>query len=545
MSGSEESKNNQLQYPMVTLSDLESLSFLLKGIWSPGHTTGSKCLLNLLDIVLFHDGTPFRWLFTSNKSGEIMKKKEGKLSHSLIVKSFKTRSSALNAKKTPHSAGPIAAVWYAESNAAVKSKLVNVKELTLLLNSEQSLHNVFGIQVYFGGQSLKGSGVFEHWMQMNQGGRTQHQTLEFSNVKDAGLITIFSAGIPKLPVTGAQQNSIRDISRKLVKALERSSKCTVANIVVQVAFDASWTPHVVSARNIVLWNASNDWHMNSPHKGSVIYASGFRPSICKTLFNRAHDTIPLDEEKNKNQLAFERNQSQRLSPYNRIFSLQSSLLPQDVKASLPNSSRNGTEVDRCSTHTDVDTADSSIHAPAGQPVDNISDVVDAVATTQDCSASSHPNITHIVNDPSVNLAARAACSKKLFRNRKQSVGEKMIDFIKMLEASDEKDQDSSTEESNEVDKDGNRNGNGNGNVEIQNTSSGSVTSVKSSLDTCHCEEACSVLPGDNIHSTSIIEGDAVKSEIIEEDSRDRNGSSCQLNSKSKYDSRLFIFTFCH
>lgn len=244
--------------------------------------------------------------------------------------------------------------------------------------------------------------------------------------------------------------------------------------------------------------------------------------------------MPLEEEKNKNQIAHERNESQRLSPHNRTFNLPSSLLSQDVKTSSPNDSRNSADVEGYSTNTDVETDVSSLHVSLCQPIDVIPDADnadEAAGTPNEYPTSGHLDINNGVNDSTVNLAARAACTKKLFRNRKQSVGENMIDFFKMLEASDEKDQDSSTEESNVE-----GNGNINGSTEIQNTTSGSITSVKSSANTSYCKEASPALLDNDIHSSSIIQEDVVKPECIEEHSQDRHNKPCQSNKKLKYDS---------
>jgi hypothetical protein len=412
MPGIAESKNNHSPTSSVNLNDIESFSFLFNSVWQKQQSDGSKCQLNLLDAILFHDGTPYRWLFTSCKTGEIMKKKDGRLCYQEVVKSFKTRTSILNENKGGvFSVGPVATVWYVESTSAVKSNVVNEKELLRLFESKQALNNVLAIQVYLSGTSLKGSGVFEHRILSNQEGKRQHQTTEFASQVDGTHVTTFSEGISRGAVTEAQHNSIKNISRRLVKAIENNSRSTVASIVVQVAFDASWTPHVVAARNIILWSAPGEWYTSLNSRNSMIYASGLCPTMCN-FFTDQHEGFKYSEEEKC------RKEELKIDSQNMNFSLSTSVLSSYDK-SAKNESINLS-------------AEESKHQSRRNGSKSQSEQESNILRTSLNQITSDAN-----SDPSSgNNPSKKIFSKKKQRNRTQSIGESTIDFFKMLESKD-------------------------------------------------------------------------------------------------------------
>ena len=103
----------------VELSYLESFSFLFKSLWryssSEMDQLGSTKLsinertiskkgidegferyrVNIVDTLLFYKGRPFRWLFTSEQSHEVLKKKDDKLDTFQIVKILKEKCKKL------------------------------------------------------------------------------------------------------------------------------------------------------------------------------------------------------------------------------------------------------------------------------------------------------------------------------------------------------------------------------------------------------------------------------------------------------------------
>jgi hypothetical protein len=273
------------QVAVVELSNVESFSFLFKCIWSPSEILDGRSKLNVLDVILFDKGVPFRWLFTSSKTGDIMKKKSEKLNSMEIIKSLKSRAHSLSCDK--HALRSIVAtVWYLDtSNNTILSYVVDEFGLVNLFEDKYSSDKVLAIQVYLNGWPLKGSGVFEHRITMDSEGRRQYETTEFVNPPDDSHVTTYSTGIRKLFVTETQHNAIKILSRKLLKVLEIRSKTTVASIVIQVVFDSSWIPYIVTAKNIVLCDASYDWFTRS-RREEMVYASGVFPLVTKAQKNQ-------------------------------------------------------------------------------------------------------------------------------------------------------------------------------------------------------------------------------------------------------------------
>ena len=262
---------------VVALSDTESFSFLFKALWSSETAKDTKIKLKLLDIILFHEGIPFRWLFTSSKSGEVMKKKSEKLTAVEIVRSIKARAFTLRGEKQLTSKSIVATVWLMESSSVIP-KIVTESELIELFLNKQSLNSVLAIQVYLSGWPLRGSGVFEHLVQINQDGARKYQTSEFLNPPDEQSVSTYSRGAQKLIITETHHDVLKGYAKKLIVALEKCSKSIIASIIVQFAFDSTWTPYIVTARNIVLCNAPAEWFQSHAVRSSLIYSSGLCPS---------------------------------------------------------------------------------------------------------------------------------------------------------------------------------------------------------------------------------------------------------------------------
>lgn len=50
------------------LKDAESLCYFLHALWSP-EKRDDRLRLSIVDTIIFRDGCPIRWLFTSEKTG--------------------------------------------------------------------------------------------------------------------------------------------------------------------------------------------------------------------------------------------------------------------------------------------------------------------------------------------------------------------------------------------------------------------------------------------------------------------------------------------
>jgi hypothetical protein len=133
---------------------------------------------------------------------------------------------------------------------------------------------------------LKGSGVFEHLVALDLNGRREYQTTELANPTSNEQRASILPCSKKLIVTRAQHSSIKDISRRLVKAIEISATCVVFSIVIQIGFDSFWTPHIITAKDIILKSMISEWHTSQASRERVIYARCIHPKICETFSER-------------------------------------------------------------------------------------------------------------------------------------------------------------------------------------------------------------------------------------------------------------------
>ena len=238
----------------VHLSDIESFSCVFKSLWWDGVASDltnntSKLKMNLLDTILFRNGVAFRYLFTSSKTGEVLKKKTEKLNNYDILKSLKMRAYGMKGKKEyAVLKPPIATVWYVavdspNGHQSIRCQSVNEQELSKLL--EQSyLPNILAIQVYLNGWPLRASGIFEHrvsvvedfTMHDGETPKRQHETFEFLQPPDDMHLSVYSTGegIRRLSVTENQHGLIKAFAKRLMYVLEKQMWSTVATLVIQV-----------------------------------------------------------------------------------------------------------------------------------------------------------------------------------------------------------------------------------------------------------------------------------------------------------------------
>ena len=348
--------------PIYSLTDVESFCFLFKSVWREQRGSECKFKFNLLDVILFHDGTPFRWLFTSRKSGEVMKKKDDKLVDHIFRRSLKDSATLLNNSKSMNSTAPVATVWYAASTAIVKSYLVDERELAKLFECKEYLNNVLAIQLRFSGQSLKGSGVFEHIVQLDVNGKRQYQTTELPNRTSDESSAIMLPCPNQSSVSRAQHSSIKDISRRLVKAIEISARCVVVSIVVRVGFDASWTPYIITAKNIVLHDVPSEWHGSRVLRDSMIYPSGIHPKMCDTFSDRPPELLLSDEIFSKKRIC-----KKSKAEGNHFFEVSDSLIEDCVKEVQATSASEPISIRISKTETSSTTSTSDLFSHSTSP----------------------------------------------------------------------------------------------------------------------------------------------------------------------------------
>ncbi len=220
---------------------------------------------NIVDTILFQQGRPHKWLFTSIKTGEILKKQETKLSAELIVKVFKSRCKLMKGCKPYHMKPYMANIWYYSTEADltenIYSRLVDEDELTHIL-ANHLYADIAAIQLYIGGWPMKGSGVFEHQVKLRPSGvGYTHDTVELASLPlDQQELTMntFDKTAERMIINEGQHDTLKFYAAKFTRVLEQAARTKVANVVFEVNFNSSLTPIFICARNIVLVRVPRD-----------------------------------------------------------------------------------------------------------------------------------------------------------------------------------------------------------------------------------------------------------------------------------------------
>ncbi|KAJ1433157.1 hypothetical protein B484DRAFT_17094 [Ochromonadaceae sp. CCMP2298] len=212
----------------LDLNSLESFNFLFKNLWSVNLAFRAK--LNIVDTILFKDGFPYIWFFTSEKTGDILKKKAERLvSVPEIVRALKIKSRSKGYKESSLRT-KIATVWYIESSRHISSHIVDEVDLARIL--DRGLGEVLAVQAFMGGEPAKGNGVFEHRMWMQRNGAVKHITYEMIDVAEDHSLNRFTSHADKL-VNNEYQHSL---ASSLCKHL-------AAHIGMQVVYPSGSAPH--------------------------------------------------------------------------------------------------------------------------------------------------------------------------------------------------------------------------------------------------------------------------------------------------------------
>lgn len=215
----------------------------------------SKFRGRIIDTILFKDGLPSRWLFTSEKTGEIMKKKPEKLTSIFdIVQAFKNASRRLKGRKDHHVRSKIATVFYLESQYSMSNLLVDEGELLSLLQSKTC--EVLAIQAFVGGCPLKGGGVFEHIITRHVGANyeqsARNQTFELLHPVENGELSTYNKDVERLLILETHHESLKVAAKRLIKHIEAVTETVISSLVLVMIFNSSWEPFVCCARTIGL-----------------------------------------------------------------------------------------------------------------------------------------------------------------------------------------------------------------------------------------------------------------------------------------------------
>lgn len=113
----------------IEMNRLEGFSYFWNHLWTSD--TIRKPKLQILDTILFANGEPCEWIFTSSQNGEIMRKKSERLdSIKTIIEHFKKKSNHFKGYKSVDLKNKIATIWYMKDDKkTLGSYLVSEKEL--------------------------------------------------------------------------------------------------------------------------------------------------------------------------------------------------------------------------------------------------------------------------------------------------------------------------------------------------------------------------------------------------------------------------------
>lgn len=262
----------------VELSALESLCYFCKLMWP--ETADARPKLPILDTLIYHQGKPHWWVFTSQKTGEIMKKKPSRLLSVMhVVNAFKKVFHTFSGRKPPDLKTKVALVWYAgtSSSPSLASYLVDEMELTSLLSSTAA--EVLAIQAYIGGYAVKGNGVFEHRInKLTKTGTVKYQTLESCDpdALDQHSVQFTLQHTKQLVITEHQHELLRSLATMLTRHIESVSRAKVSQLAFTAVFNSTWTPFLVAIKALTLTEAPEIF---AADREAAVYPMGAAPAV--------------------------------------------------------------------------------------------------------------------------------------------------------------------------------------------------------------------------------------------------------------------------
>jgi hypothetical protein len=272
----EETDNDLPNGFRVEFTKLESFCYFWNHLWTNDWIRKPK--LQILDTILFTSGKPSCWLFTSQQTGEVMKKKSDRLeSKKGIVESFKKKSQAFRGYKSVELRSKTAIVWFVRSDNSFCSFLVDEKELGSILHSE--LKEIVAIQVFMGGFVFKGNGVFYHKVTRLSSGVLSHQSYELIDSLTESVNSQFTNKThKKLIVLESQSETLRNLGSYLSRYIEMTSPkgSEVEYLSFLVSFNSTWDPFLVGVRDLGLGKMPSSFFQRSEQN---IFLNGVPPTI--------------------------------------------------------------------------------------------------------------------------------------------------------------------------------------------------------------------------------------------------------------------------
>ena len=252
----------------MELHDSESLEFFYNSVWKepdPDESRNDKKnkseikiprkRATILDTIIYREGKPYKWLFTSDKTGEVLKKSTSKMMVDEIIRNFTNRVRVMRGMKQYQVKNKIATVYYHSMNNEIDTRLVNETELRCVLDSSTN-EDIIAIQVFVGGVANLGNGVYEHCVEKDENLTEFHETYELLNTdkddKWGSMSNMYTKDVERLRVESVHHWNLVDTSREIIELLEIMSHTKISKVSFQFHFNTAWVAICGGIRGLIL-----------------------------------------------------------------------------------------------------------------------------------------------------------------------------------------------------------------------------------------------------------------------------------------------------
>mmetsp|Transcript_20737 Transcript_20737/g.34907 ORF Transcript_20737/g.34907 Transcript_20737/m.34907 type:complete len:1275 (-) Transcript_20737:194-4018(-) len=273
----------------MELSELESFHFLYRSLWNQNtdeRVTRQK--MNMMDTIIFLQGFPVRWLFTSEKTGEVLRKKD--MTPKDIITSLRSRSTKLkvaaasNTKPLKGKNRIFAVIWYKNEAGVMAQYKINEFQLFHMLKERLFTQAMVAVQVFFEPMPFKGSGIFEHHYNaqtlLNVGAHKTYELAETPSYPDffdmheriveQGTYEEFAQSQSQSHMAARPELKEKPVARELISVSETQHDLIIVSVVKLIKlmealirgnvlratfvfyFNDNWSPFVVATKNVIV-----------------------------------------------------------------------------------------------------------------------------------------------------------------------------------------------------------------------------------------------------------------------------------------------------